>query len=70
MSDALLGVIIGGTFGFMGAMLGIIANAWLDARRAKRERVREVRLRLVGNQVQTSEVLEFVKTHHRKVDHM
>ena len=38
MSDALLGVIIGGTFGFLGAMLGILANAWLDARRAKRER--------------------------------
>lgn len=62
MSDALLGVIIGGTFGFLGALTGIIANTWLDARRAQRERLREVRLRLVGDRVQTSEVLDFIRT--------
>lgn len=62
MSDALIGVIIGGTFGFLGALTGIIANTWLDSRRARRDRLREVRLRLVGDRVQTSEVLDFVKT--------
>jgi len=62
MSDALLGVIIGATFGFLGALMGILANTWLDARRARRERLREVRLRLVGDRVQTSEVLDFINT--------
>ncbi len=34
--DALFGVIIGGTFGFLGVLTGIIANVWLDVRRARR----------------------------------
>jgi uncharacterized protein YjbI with pentapeptide repeats len=60
MSEALMGVIIGGTFGFLGALTGILANTWLDARKARRDRLREVRLRLVGDRVQTSEVLDFI----------
>ena len=62
MSEALMGVIIGGFFGFLGALTGIIANTWLDARRAQRDRVREVWLRLVGDRVQTSEVMDFINT--------
>ena len=34
MSDALIGVIIGGTFGFLGAITGIIANTYLDHKHA------------------------------------
>lgn len=66
MSDALIGVIIGASFGFLGALMGIFANTWLDARKARRERLREVRLRLVGDRVQTSEVLDFVNTSRQR----
>ena len=66
MSDALLGVIIGGTFGFLGAITGIIANTYLDHKRARRERLREVRIRLVGDQIQTSEVLDYLRTARRR----
>ncbi len=66
MSDTLLGVIIGGTFGFLGAITGIIANTYLDHKRARRERLREVRLRLVGDQIQTSEVLDYLRTARRR----
>lgn len=66
MSDTLLGVIIGGTFGFLGAITGIIANTYLDHTRARRERLREVRLRLVGDQIQTSEVLDYLRTARRR----
>lgn len=64
--DALLGVIIGGTFGFLGALTGIIANMWLDYRRARRERLREVRLRLVGDEIQSSEVIDFIRSSRRR----
>ena len=67
MSDALIGVIIGGTFGFLGAVTGIIANTYLDYKRARRERLREVRLRLVGDQIQTSEVLDYLRTSRRRL---
>lgn len=67
MSDALIGVIIGGSFGFLGAITGIIANTYLDHKRARRERLREVRLRLVGDQIQTSEVLDYLRTSRRRL---
>lgn len=67
MSDALIGVIIGGSFGFLGAITGIIANTYLDFKRARRERLREVRLRLVGDQIQTSEVLDYLRTSRRRL---
>ncbi len=67
MSDALIGVIIGGSFGFLGAITGIIANTYLDHKRARRERLREVRLRLVGDQIQTSEVLDYLRTARRRL---
>lgn len=67
MSDALLGVIIGGSFGFLGAITGIIANTYLDHKRARRERLHEVRLRLVGDQIQTSEVLDYLRTSRRRL---
>jgi hypothetical protein len=38
LSETLVAVIIGGTFGFLGALTGIFANVWLDTRRAHRER--------------------------------
>lgn len=67
MSEALIGVLIGATFGFLGAMMGIVANAWLDSRRARRERLREVRLRLVGDRVQTSEVLDYIRSSRQRL---
>ena len=67
MSDALIGVIIGGSFGFLGAITGIIANTYLDHKRARRERLREVHLRLVGDQIQTSEVLDYLRTSRRRM---
>jgi uncharacterized protein YjbI with pentapeptide repeats len=66
MSEALLGVIIGASFGFLGALTGILANTYLDSRRARRERTREVWLRLVGNRVQSSEVTEYIQLNRRR----
>jgi uncharacterized protein YjbI with pentapeptide repeats len=66
MSEALIGVIIGGIFGFLGALVSILTNTWLDFRRAQRERNREVRLRLVGERIQTTEVIDFIREHTRR----
>jgi uncharacterized protein YjbI with pentapeptide repeats len=67
MSETLVGVIIGGTFGFLGALTGIFANVWLDARRAHRERIHEIRVRLVGDRIQTSEVMDYIHTARRRL---
>jgi uncharacterized protein YjbI with pentapeptide repeats len=67
MSETLVGVIIGGTFGFLGALTGIFANVWLDARRARRERIHDIRVRLVGERIQTSEVMDFIHTARRRL---
>jgi uncharacterized protein YjbI with pentapeptide repeats len=67
MSETLMGVIIGGTFGFLGALTGIFANIWLDSRRAHRERLLNIRLRLVGEQIQTSEVMDYIHSARRRL---
>jgi hypothetical protein len=66
MSETLMGVIIGGPFGFLGALTGILANIWLDGRRAHRERLLNIRLRLVGEKIQTSEVMDYIHAARRR----
>lgn len=66
MTEILLATIIGGTFGFLGALLSIFVNAWMESRRAKRRRLDEVRLRLIGDRIQTSEVLDFIRPQRKR----
>ena len=44
---AILGVIIGGLFGFTGALVGIFSNVFLDIRKARRERRAKLQERFV-----------------------
>jgi uncharacterized protein YjbI with pentapeptide repeats len=67
LSDTLQGVVIGGTFGFLGALTGILANIWLDYRRARREKLHEIRTMLVGEHIQTSEVMEYIHSARRRM---
>lgn len=66
MSDTLLAVLIGGVFGFLGALIGIVANIWLESRKANNERLKEVRRRLVGDRIQTTEVLDFMLSRRKR----
>jgi uncharacterized protein YjbI with pentapeptide repeats len=67
ISETLQGVIIGGIFGFLGALTGIFANVWLDSRRAHRDRLHDIRMRLVGEHIQTSEVMEYIHSARRRL---
>jgi len=62
MSETILGALIGGAFGFIGVLLGLFLNTWLENEKAKRQQAGEVRLRLVGNLIQTSEVMNLVRS--------
>lgn len=66
MSETLLGVFIGAIFGLFGSLVGATVSALLERDRASRERLREVRLRLVGESIQTSEVMNFIKSQRRR----
>jgi hypothetical protein len=66
MSETLLGVVIGGAFGVLGTLLGFVANLWLEGQKTRRQRLREVRQRLVGEHVQTSEVMEFIRLQRKR----
>jgi len=66
MSETLLGVVIGGAFGVLGTLLGFVANLWLEGQKARRERLRAVRQRLVGEHVQTSDVMEFIRLQRKR----
>lgn len=66
MSEQLIGVIIGGTFGFLGAILGNVLVVWAERRRESRESLQAVRLRLVGDRVQTSEIMRFIETQRER----
>lgn len=61
MSETIQGVLIGGLFGFLGALIGILATIWLERRKSKETRIGEARLRLVGERIQTSEVMSVIK---------
>jgi hypothetical protein len=67
MSEELKGVIIGGTFGFIGALLGNVISVWAENRRRRRENLHAIRLRLVGDCVQTSEIMAFIRSQQRRV---
>jgi uncharacterized protein YjbI with pentapeptide repeats len=66
MSETLLGVVIGGAFGVLGTLLGFVANLWLEGQKARRQRLQEVRQRLVGEHVQTSDALEFIRLQRKR----
>jgi uncharacterized protein YjbI with pentapeptide repeats len=66
MSETILGVLIGGAFGFLGALLGIFANIWLESQKAKQARAQEIRLRLLGDHTQRSEVLDLIRAQRRR----
>jgi hypothetical protein len=61
MSETILGVLIGGTFGFLGALIGILANVWLESYKARQTRTQELRLRLLGDHAQRTEVLGLIR---------
>ncbi len=65
MSEGLLGVIIGGILTLAVAVLGSLLNHWLslrnDAIEARRERTKLIRQRLLGDRIQTAEVMDFVQ---------
>jgi uncharacterized protein YjbI with pentapeptide repeats len=66
MSETMLGVLIGGAFGFLGALLGILGTALIEKQKERRERLQAVRLRLVSERVQSSEVMELVRAQRRR----
>ncbi|CAG1012100.1 Secreted effector protein PipB2 [Anaerolineales bacterium] len=67
ISSELQGVIIGGLFGFIGALLGTLISIWAENRKLKRENLQAVRLRLVGDHVQTSEILDFIHSQRKRM---
>lgn len=66
MSEVLLAASIGGAFAFLGVLVGIFANTWIENQKAKRERLREIRLRLVDERIQTSEVMDFIRSQRKR----
>ena len=66
MSDTIVGVIIGGLFGFIGAILGVFSNAWLEGIKERTSNLKEIRLRLVGDRIQTSEVMEYIESQRKQ----
>jgi len=48
MSDMVTGILIGGAFGFPGALIGAVVNVMLVNRKSRLDRTQELRLRLVG----------------------
>lgn len=66
MSDTLIGVIIGGIFGFVGALLGNFLTIWVEGRKERRESLHAIRLRLVGDRVQTSEIMRFIESERQR----
>jgi uncharacterized protein YjbI with pentapeptide repeats len=66
MSETLLGVVIGGAFGVLGTLLGFVANLWLEGQKARRQHLQEVRQRLVGEHIQTSDALEFIRLQRKR----
>ena len=66
MSEQLVGVLIGGAIGVIGALLGNILIVWAENRRETRERLSKTRLRLVGSLIQTSEAMEYIASQRKR----
>ncbi len=66
MSETLQGVVIGAAFGFLGAMLGALATIRAQKIAAEHERLEQIRRRIVGPGIQTSEVMEIIRVGRRR----
>ncbi len=66
MSDALLGALIGGASALLGGIVVQILINWREEGKAKQGRLREVRVRLVGEPIQTSEVIDFIRLQRKR----
>lgn len=66
MSETLLAVIIGGAFGFLGALIGILTNVWLENQRTHNANITEIRRRLVGDHPQLSETMRFIRLQRKR----
>jgi uncharacterized protein YjbI with pentapeptide repeats len=62
MSETLLGVLIGSGM----TLLGLLITLWAQDRRTRRERMYQQRLRLVSEYIQTSEVLDFIRSQRKR----
>src|SRR3990172_12888614 len=64
-SDTVTGAMIGAIFGFGGLVIGLIVNSIFEKRKSEQERLKDIRLRLLGNRLLASEVTNFVKSQRR-----
>ena len=61
MSETLLGAIIGATASFFGVLLALFVNSVIEAQRLKQERIKDLRIRLIGSRTTAKEVVEYIK---------
>jgi uncharacterized protein YjbI with pentapeptide repeats len=66
MDATILGALIGAGAGFLGVLLGLLVNTYVENRKDKSNRLRDMRTRLVGNRILAVEVMEFVKSQRKK----
>lgn len=66
MSEILQGALIAGVFTVLGTLLGFLGTAWVEERKAERERLRELHMRLVGGRIQTSELIDFIRSRRKR----
>jgi uncharacterized protein YjbI with pentapeptide repeats len=66
MSDTILGVIIGGAFGFLGASIGILGNYILQHFKNRQVRISEIRKRLIGDRIQTSDIKFLIRSQRNR----
>jgi len=67
MSETLIGVIIGGTFGLLGALLSQVITSWREVQKMEHERLKEIRRLLVGEKIiQSSEVMDLIRSQRKR----
>jgi uncharacterized protein YjbI with pentapeptide repeats len=66
ISDALLGALIAAIAAFLGVLAGGFLETWRENRKIDLEHRKDIRNRMVGANIQTSEVLEYINSMRNK----
>jgi Na+/glutamate symporter len=67
MSDAVVVALIASVSGLMGVIIGTVVNVWAQSRREIQAHENEIRLRLIGKSIQTSEVMGFITSQRKRM---
>lgn len=66
MTESYLIAIIGAIAGLLGVFIGSILDVWRENRKAIAAQKKEVRAKLIGDRMQTSEIMEYINRNRRR----